>query len=334
MNTVDWNPGTLLQTSGYYWRTCTLHTGVKLDIFSIIGNDRLPAHTIAQKINGDHRGLEMLLNALAAMGLLTKEQALYSNTPPAATFLSKHSDQYIGFMIMHHYHLMESWHKMDQAILEGKPTRTRSSFSDDSRRESFLMGMFNSAMAIAPKLSKFINLDGFTHLLDFGGGPGTYGIHFCLQHPGLKAKIFDLPTTRPFAEKIINKFNMADRVAFVPGNFMEADVPLKQEFDVAWLSHILHGEGPEDARSIIQKAMRALKPGGKILIHEFILNRNMDGPLFPALFSLNMLVGTPNGRSYSEEELSDMMTGLGAVDIRRLDFVGPTESGILEGTKK
>jgi hypothetical protein len=74
---------------------------------------------------------------------------------------------------------------MDQAVLEGKPTRTRSSFSDEDRRESFLMGMFNSAMAIAPALSKQLPLDGCTRLLDFGGGPGTYGIHFCMQHPGL-----------------------------------------------------------------------------------------------------------------------------------------------------
>ncbi|MCD4741846.1 MAG: SAM-dependent methyltransferase [Desulfobacteraceae bacterium] len=333
MNATDWNPGTLLQTSGYYWKTCTLHTGVKLDIFSIINNEKLSVKVIAKKISGDERGVGVLLNALAAMGLLKKEKDLYSNTPEATTFLSKHSDQYLGFMIMHHHHLMESWNKMDQAIIEGKPISTRSSFSDDKRRESFLMGMFNSAMAIAPKLSKIINLEGCTSLLDFGGGPGTFAIHFCMQNPKLKAKIFDLPTTRPFAEKIIKRFNMSDRVEFISGNFVDKGFNLKEKFDATWLSHILHGEGPEDAQAIIEKAVSALKSGGKIFIHEFILNSNMDSPLFPALFSINMLVRTPNGQSYSQNQLSDMLTKKGVVDIQRLDFVGPTESGILVGIK-
>lgn len=333
MNTTDWNPETILQTSGYYWRTCTLHTGVKLDIFSIINNEKLSEEVIAKKISGDRRGVGVLLNALTAMGLLKKEKDLYSNTPQAATFLSKQSDQYLGFMIMHHHHLLESWNKMDQAILEGKPVRTRSSFSDDDKRESFLMGMFNIAMATAPKLSKVVDLEGCTHLLDFGGGPGTFAIHFCMQNPGLKAKVYDLPTTRPFAEKTIKRFNMSDQIGFVSGNFVEGEFNLKEEFDAAWLSHILHGESPEDALAVIEKAVSSLKSGGKIFIHEFILNNNMDGPLFPALFSINMLVGTPNGQSYSQDQLSDMLAKNGVVDIQRLDFVGPTESGILVGVK-
>jgi hypothetical protein len=32
----------------------------------------------------------------------------------------------------------------------------------------------------------------------------------------------------------------------------------------------------------------------------------MDSPLFPALFSLNMLPGTDSGKAYSEQQLMDM----------------------------
>ena len=102
-------------------------------------------------------------------------------------------------------------------------------------------------------------------------------------------------------------------------------------FDAAWLSHILHGEGPEQAQEIIGKAVLALKPGSKIFIHEFILNDTMDGPLFPALFSINMYLGTPDGQSYSETQLSEMLKSHGVKNIQRLSFVGPTQSGILSG---
>ena len=54
-----------------------------------------------------------------------------------------------------------------------------------------------------------------TRLLDLGGGPGTYAIHFCMHNPGLTAVVYDLATTQPFAEKIIKRFGMEDRVEFV-----------------------------------------------------------------------------------------------------------------------
>ncbi len=331
MNTVNWNPGSLLEMSGYYWKTCALHTGVKLDVFTAIGSNALSCDDINEKLKVDKRGLSMLLNALAALELLAKKGETYSNTPPASTFLSKSSKHYVGFMILHHHHLMESWHKMDKAIIDGKPTRSRSSFSDEERRESFLMGMFNIGMAVAPGLSKELDLSGCKRLLDFGGGPGTYAIHFCLANPGLTASIYDLETTRPFAEKIIRQFNVSDRVDFISGNYIDDEFTCPDRFDAAWLSHILHGEGPDQAQKIIGKAVSALKPAGKIFIHDFILNDSRDGPLFPALFSLNMYLGTPSGQAYSETELSTMLKAHGIKNINRLSFEGPTQSGILSG---
>jgi len=331
MASFNWNPGSLLEMSGYYWKTCALHTSVKLDIFTIIGSDSLTCDDINKTLKVDKRGLGMLLNSLAALELLVKSRETYTNSPPASTFLSKQSGQYIGFMILHHHHLMDSWSKMDSAIIEGRPTRPRSSFSDDERRESFLMGMFNIGMATAPGLAKELDLSDRHYLLDLGGGPGTFAIHFCLANPHLRAAVYDLETTRPFAQRTIKKFNISDRVEFIAGNFIEDEIADPGQFDAAWLSHILHGEGPEQAGRIIEKTVSSLKPGSKIFIHEFILNNNMDGPLFPALFSINMYLGTPEGQSYSETELSEMLKVHGVTDINRLPFVGPTQSGILCG---
>ncbi|MCP4723257.1 MAG: class I SAM-dependent methyltransferase, partial [Desulfobacteraceae bacterium] len=120
-------------------------------------------------------------------------------------------------------------------------------------------------------------------------------------------------------------------ISFIPGDYTRDNFCLDQKFDTAWLSHILHGEGPEMAEKIIARAAAALRPGGKIFIHDFILDNTMDSPLFPALFSLNMFLGTKQGQSYSEEQLVDMLTNQGVKNIVRLDFAGPTQSGILTG---
>ena len=91
MTTQELNPRKILQTSGNYWEACTLHAGVKLDVFTIISNSRCRSEDVATKVEGDKRGVEMLLNALAAMDLLEKKDDTYCNTPVSTAFLSKES---------------------------------------------------------------------------------------------------------------------------------------------------------------------------------------------------------------------------------------------------
>ncbi len=330
MNKDLWNPGKLLKTSGNYWQACTLQTGVHLEIFSLIGNDQLRGEEMARRLGADVRGVGILLNALTAMGLLIKRDDLYGNTAEASKFLDKASAEYIGHIIMHHHHLVPAWSKLPQAVVTGRPVRKRSSFGEAEQRESFLMGMFNLAMQIAPRLARQIDLEGRHHLLDLGGGLGTYAIHFCLANPRLQATVYDLPTTQPFALQTINRFDLTDRIDFVAGDYVEQNIT--GTYDVVWLSHILHGEGPEVCKGLITKAVSALEPGGLILIHDFILEDSLDGPRFPALFSLNMLINTEDGRSYSEAQIVDMLDGVGVKDIRRVPFRGPNDSGIISGT--
>ena len=329
MKTQELNPGMLLQTSGSYWETCTLHAGIKLDVFTQIGNHYLSADAIAEKLGGDERAVNMLLDALAAMDLLEKKEGKYGNTALASMFLSRHSSRYVGHIIKHHSHLVESWSKLDLAVTSGKPVRTRATLNEEERRESFLLGMFNLAMNLAPIIVSNIDLSDRRHLIDLGGGPGTYAIHFCRKNPRLKATVYDLATTQPFAEKTIEQFGMTDRIDFMPIDYLEESI--EGVHDVAWLSHILHGEGPEDCRNIINKTVSALEPGGMVLIHDFILNESRDGPLFPALFSLNMLLGTANGQSYSDRQITDMLAAAGVKDIRRIYFDSPNDSGIIAG---
>ena len=324
------NPGTLLEMSGAYWQSCTLHAGIKLEIFTVIGTGRLSGTDIARRLRGDVRGVTTLLHALTAMGLLTKSEEAFENTPLSTACLCKNSPGYMGHMIMHHYHLVESWHRLDQAVLTGAPSRSRAVSRNDEELEAFLMGMFNIAMGTAPVAVKEIDLSGRRRLLDLGGGPGTWAIHFCLENPQLHATVFDLPDTGPFAEKTIRRFGVEDRVVFQAGDFLADELPGR--FDVAWLSQILHAENPDACRALIRKAVGAMEQGGLVMVHEFILENDLAGPLQPALFSLNMLTGTEAGRSYSERQIMDMLEEAGARSIRRLPFRSPGGSGIVAAT--
>lgn len=323
----DVNPGTLFKLSSSYWGSCTLHAGLKLNVFTEIGQKPMAAADLAIRLGADERGLTALLNALVALNLLTKRKNCFGNAEISENFLMKDSVRYVGHLILHHAQLMDSWRRLDEAVLSGKPVRSRSSFGTDSSLEHFLLGMHIQAMGIAPWAAANFDLSGRRRLLDVGGGPGTWAIHFALNHPELTATIFDLPSSRPFAERTISQFGVDSRVRFVGGDFNHDDLP--SGFDVAWLSHILHGEGPDNCANIIRKAVRSVGNNGLILIHEFILDDARTSPTFPALFSLNMLTGTPAGRSYTQSELEKMLLDAGVSEVSMLAFRGPSESRIL-----
>lgn len=326
----QWNIGTLLSTSSAYWKGCTLQAGVRLGVFSFLGSEEKTLQEIHKNLDTDERATGLLLDALTAMGLLEKSRNGYRNCETAAEFLVRGSNKYMGNIILHHHHLVDGWARLHEAVEEGHPIEKRS-YGEEQEREAFLMGMFNLAMVNAPKIAGVIDLSGKKKLLDLGGGPGTYAIHFCLKNKDLKATIFDRSTTRPFAEKTVERFGLPDRINFAGGDFT-TDTITGGPYDVAWLSHILHSNGPQQCRQVIKKTVRAMEPGGLLLVHDFILNNDKSGPEFPALFSLNMLINNPAGRSYSESEIGGFLEESGLGNIQRLDWEGPNDSAVMCGT--
>jgi predicted O-methyltransferase YrrM len=320
------SPGQILDIASAYWKSCTLHAAVKLDIFSILSTRELTAGELADELSLGKKELLQLLNALTALGLLIKTGDRFANTELASSCLDRKAASYLGHIITHHHHLVDSWSQLADAVAHGGPVSSRD-HGEEAERKSFLLGMHDLALANAPKLAKQLDLTNRKHLLDLGGGPGTYAIHFCLANPHLRATIFDRPTTEPYAHKMIEEFQIADRITFIGGDFSLNPIPGR--YDVAWLSQILHSNGPKACRKIIDNTIAALEPGGIIMIHEFFLNDTMAGPLYPALFSLNMLINNGVGRSYSAGEISEMLQQGGARDIYRLSYQGPNDSYIL-----
>lgn len=327
----DWTPSALLHVSGSYWECCAIHAAVALDIFSPLAGGPLTVAELARRIGGDPRATGMLATALCALGFLSRRGEVCTLEPFARKWLCRDSPDYLGHIIAHHRHLMPGWERLDEAVRKGHAVRDSSAHAEDAaERESFLMGMRNIADLQARQSVPHIDLAGRSRLLDLGGGTGAYAVHFCRRNPELSAVVFDLPTSRPFAEKVIAGEGMADRICFEAGDFLTDTLP--EGCDVAWLSQILHSTDFPHAGEIVDRAARALVPGGLLLIQEFILDDDRNGPAHPALFSLNMLIGTTRGQAYTQAELAGFLTGAGAVEVRRLPLDLPQGCGVMAGT--
>jgi len=334
----QWTGGEILGLSGSYWQAFALQAGVVLDIFTVLeGMEKngtpLTVPELARAVQCDERALGMLISGLTAMGFLGCAGDALTLPDHSRTYLSRNSSGYVGFIIRHHSHLVPAWGKLAEAVKTGNPMRDISSSHTENEveREAFLMGMFNVAVNQAETVAATLDLSGGKRLLDLGGGPGTYAVYFCKANPDLAATVFDKPTTEPIARNIVRRYGLEDRIDFIGGNFLEDALP--EGYDVIWISQILHGDSPADAAKLVTKAGKALKPGGLLAIQDFLLDNDRSGPAHPALFGLNMLVGTAGGQAYTWAEVETMMRDAGVDSISRLDVALPMNCGILTGRK-
>ncbi len=96
-------------------------------------------------------------------------------------------------------------------------------------------------------------------------------------------------------------------------------------YDLILLNAICHMFTAEQNRNLIRRAHRALAPKGRLAVQDFILNPDKSGPQQAALFSLNMLVSTEGGASYSEPEYSRWMKAAGFTEVHRMNLPGPSD---------
>jgi cyclopropane fatty-acyl-phospholipid synthase-like methyltransferase len=155
------------------------------------------------------------------------------------------------------------------------------------------------------ELADHLDLGGRTRLLDVGGGPGTYAILLAEQNPALSCVVFDLPDVVEIADEIIARHGLADRVSTMAGDYSSDDLP--RGFQVALVSNVLHQEDWDSCRRILDQAYASVEPGGLLVVHAMFLNDRGDGPVWPALHNLLMLLVYRGGRAYSVEQTYRML---------------------------
>ena len=284
-----------------------------LDFFTTIGEDALTAEEVASRCNTHPRSTRMLLNACVALDILEKEGKLYRNSPEALQFLVRGKPTFQGDGIAHQEDLWEPWGKLHEAVRTNRPATQRPSGDRGAEvHRNFILAMHNRAMFSAQALAETLDLSGRRQLFDAGGGPGTYTIFLLKRYPGLKAIVFDLPQTVDIAKEIIAEFGFADRVVTRAGDYFRDD--FGRGNDVVLLSAILHSMSPERSRGLFLKAYDSLVPGGLVVVHEALVSDDGTSPMRAVLFSLNMLVNTDGGQSYSGEEIMRLMTEAGFVE--------------------
>lgn len=281
----------------------------------------LSAPDISRKMKTDPRATEILLDALAGMGLVIKSKdGKYRNAPVSSKYLVKGRRLYQGDIVKHASDMWQNFSLLDKVVRIGRPVPRRSD------HESFIMGMHNLTVLRTESLIKAVGLKGVRTMLDLGGGPGTNAI--AMAKKGVKATIFDLPETIKIAKKVTLKEG-AKGMRFIAGDFHVNDIG--SGYDLILLSQIFHAFTEKENISLLRKCGAALNPGGRVAVQEFPINDARTAPPRSALFSVNMLVGTSKGRCYSSNEIRRWLTETGFKGVVVKDL---SETVLIMGKRK
>jgi SAM-dependent methyltransferase len=275
-------------------------TANNLRVFENIGKGRSAAD-LAAVLKTDPRATEILLDAVASLGLLSKKGETYRLSPPAKQFLLPDSPWYQGDMLRHADTLWKNWSGLDNVVSTGVPNRR-----GDRLHDVFIRAMHNNAVLRVKAVVDALDLRSVRTALDLGGGPGTYSV--ALAKRGIDVTLFDLPDTLEVAQELIRQ-SRAKNISFRAGDFHFDNIG--SGYDLAFLSQVLHSNSEAEALALLGRVHDALAPNGRIAIHEFTLNEDRASPVPGALFSVNMLVNTSGGRSYTPREMKGWLTSVG-----------------------
>ncbi len=311
--------------------TQALVAGLDADVFGQLRDGALTAADLAEKVGVRADRLAMLLTPLVALGLLTKEGDRYANAPASTKYLDPEAPEYFGEYIRLQVGKQIYPHALNIGkALAGAPVGLYQEVAKDPEEAAaFSHSQHVGSMGPAYLAARKVELDAPQRLLDVAGGSGAFTITLCRKYPELHATIVDYPAVTDVARKYMAEAGLEGRVDYVEGDALESAWPIEQ--DVVLMSYLLSAVGKEDIGVLMRKAYAALRPGGKLVLHDFMVNADGTGPLSAALWML-VMVTSPEPVALTAEYLEKEVEAAGFSEIESDDLV-PTITKILVATK-
>lgn len=300
-----------------------LSAAVQLNIFSRFADGEKTAEEVAKAGNTSLRGTRMLLDALTALGFLEKHGARYAALPEVRRYLVPSSAEYIG-AVFENDRLWESWSRLAEAVQTGRPVRA---VERQEEAEAFFPILIRSLHVInrdaarrlaAALCSRGANPDGL-RVLDVAAGSAVWSIPFAEADRKTRVTAQDFPGVLEHTRKFAEAGGVAEQFEYLPGNLREVDFG-REKFDLALLGNIVHSEGEASSKALFRRLHAALRPGGRLVIIDFLPAEDRSGPPPAVLFALNMLVNTETGDTFTLSEYRAWLTESGYDAIETIDI--------------
>lgn len=304
----------IVNLASAYYGSAVLFAALELDVFSAVRRSGGSAdlRALVAATGGDARGLRLLLDACVAIGLLTKEGAVYRNTQAADLALVEGAPHDLTRAVRYNRDVYPAWGRLAELARSGKPVEAPEIHlgEDAARTRRFVLAMHGRALGIGRSVVPLLDLAGCRRLLDLAGGPGTYAALLAQANPGLTCVTVDLPAVSAVASELVRDAGLEDRVECRPGDY-HSDTYEPEAYDAVTIFGALHQESPEQIVEILKRAYAALRPGGVLYVLDLMTDATHARPAFSALFAVNMALTTQNGWVFADEELKGWLKDAG-----------------------
>jgi hypothetical protein len=305
----------ILEMMRAYQVPCLLAAAADLDLFEQLAPAPRTASEVAATAGCDLRAVTILLDALASVGVIVKQDERYSISPELAPFLCEAFPQSVAAMLRHQANCLRNWSRLPWTVHSGKPEYPGPSIrGEDEDKMSFIEAMHVVSRGVADELVQEIHPGGVHCVLDLGGASGSWTLAWLKAEPQSRAIIFDLPHVIPLARERFATSPFADRVELCAGDFNIDDLP--KGADLAWVSAIIHQNSPDQNRALYRRIADALEPHGWIYIRDIVMEPSRTAPVAGALFAVNMLSATEEGNSYCLTEIQEDLQLAGFTDVQ------------------
>ena len=304
----------------------------ELGVFSLIAQTPLASARAAERLGITEEWAEVLLGALASVGLLRVQDGEFHLTDAARCFLLPEGPFYAGFSLRRFAarniseRLKVALQRAPAPAEPPPPARTdaespasiyvvRDWQTDELTLDKVhdgLRTMHGLSFPAAVGMARNADFSDVHRLLDVAGGAGGFSIALAQRYPHLRCTVAELPIVCQLTQGYLARYGVEDRVDTQPLNmFFEA---WPTGYDAVFFSCVLHDWDLQHRTELIQRAFDALPVGGRIFIHEMLLTDAADGPYAAAMYSLSMRIGTL-GKQFTPRELRTALEQTGFSDV-------------------
>lgn len=304
-----------------YKQTSLLRTGVELGVFAALARPA-PADTVAAEVGAHPRGVRILLDALAALGLLEVCEGVYVLSDDAAPLLLPGSPEYAADMVrvIASDPEWDALKRLTEAVRKGGTVMSEHaetpmfSYWEVFAEHAPTIARPTAAVLLSA-LRQWAQARPSLDVLDVACGHGVYGTSVAGAHPSATLTLLDWPNVLPIARQQAEHAGVGDRVTLIGGNMFELD--WNGPYDLILITNVLHHFSEQQATELLRRARAALRPDGRLGLVGFTTTGAPAKDAAAHLFSVLMPVWTKGGEVHSETAYRQMLADAGFTDVRR-----------------
>ncbi len=304
-----------------------LLAALELDVFDTLQRiGPSPVEEVADAIGAPVDHTRSLLDGVVALELLDQFTDTYELNDAAKRYLVSDGPATMADLIGVAPGPHENWTRLADTVRSGRPS-TPIEADPVAFYVPLVEGTFTTMFRCASRADLKLRYSALKapKVLDLGAGGAPWSIAVLKACPEATAVINDFDGVIDVARRKASEHEVADRCTFLPGNFHDVELD-DDAYDIVFLGHICRTEGADGARHLIERAYRALKPEGRVVLADYFTDIERKFNPHAVIMGATMMASTEKGFCFTHQQFSEWLSATGFTRLRLIEPIGFQQS--------